>query len=391
MNRIYKGLFAGILLVTLTATFLASPVLAIPPDPDNAALLYYQGFLTLAQLEEVAWDHISNVARGKTEPDDKAREYISKCVGAIQFAEAATKVPTCHWGIRYSQGLDALMPQLSQARRLTFVLITDARIRAADGDYKGALERCLLTKTFALHIGDDTTVSYLVSLAVRGQVYLCMRDVIGRAAGDADLLKWLKNELLTSPGNGLSLVRPLKIEIEIMTDLMRVENVEKMARAMMNDYDKKKADEIVKTATARTLEQAKRLYSERMNSALTVLSTPMPYEQAHSRLNQLADGFDEDDPASRTAGAFMPALGKILLQKTLVDTQANAIKAAIEILLDRAKAGRLADELPAGLPKDAFSGKDFEYEKTKEGFVLRCRDKDLGKNEHYQYEFKLSK
>jgi hypothetical protein len=51
----------------------------------------------------------------------------------------------------------------------------------------------------------------------------------------------------------------------------------------------------------------------------------------------------------------------------------------------------VADALPAGLPKDAFSGKDFKYEKTKDGFVLRCRGRDLGKDKLYQYEFKLSK
>jgi hypothetical protein len=51
----------------------------------------------------------------------------------------------------------------------------------------------------------------------------------------------------------------------------------------------------------------------------------------------------------------------------------------------------VADALPAGLPKDAFSGKDFKYEKTKDGFVLRCRGRDLGKDELYQYEVKLSK
>jgi hypothetical protein len=64
---------------------------------------------------------------------------------------------------------------------------------------------------------------------------------------------------------------------------------------------------------------------------------------------------------------------------------------AIEILLDRARTGRLADELPAGVPKDLFSGKDFKYEKTKEGFILHCRDEGLGKNKLYQYEFKLGK
>jgi hypothetical protein len=69
----------------------------------------------------------------------------------------------------------------------------------------------------------------------------------------------------------------------------------------------------------------------------------------------------------------------------------NAIIAAVEIYIVKAKTSRLPDTLPAGLPRDLFSGKDFEYEKTKDGFILRCRGKDLDKDEFYQYEFKVPK
>jgi hypothetical protein len=51
----------------------------------------------------------------------------------------------------------------------------------------------------------------------------------------------------------------------------------------------------------------------------------------------------------------------------------------------------LPESLPAGLPKDLFSGEDFEYEKTKDGFVLRSRRKDLDRDEIHQYEFKVPK
>ena len=46
---------------------------------------------------------------------------------------------------------------------------------------------------------------------------------------------------------------------------------------------------------------------------------------------------------------------------------------------------------PAGLPPDLFSGRDFQYEKTKDGFVLRCQGKDLSKDKIYEYEFKVKK
>ena len=43
------------------------------------------------------------------------------------------------------------------------------------------------------------------------------------------------------------------------------------------------------------------------------------------------------------------------------------------------------------LAEDLFSGEDFEYKKTEAGFVLRCRAKDLDKDEIHQYEFKVRK
>jgi hypothetical protein len=280
------------------------------------------------------------------------------------------------------------MPQMAQMRYLTFVLIADARIRTADGNYKGALERCLMTGTFARHVGDDTLISYLVSRSVRGLAYKCIQDIMGRAAGDAKLLQWLKDELAKSDAETLSPVRPLKMELDVVSDLMRMDNVEKLARVLAGFGGKASAAEIAKAADEKTLERARRIYTERISSALTVMSTSMPYEQAQSQLKQLAGNLDPNDPSEATVQAFIPGLGKIFAQKTAIETHANAVKAAIEILLARARTGQLPDALPSGLPKDTFSGKDFEYEKTNEGFALRCPGKD---SDVYRYEFKLSK
>jgi len=376
-------MLAGLLLASSTA-------MAYPPDPDNAALLYYQGFLSHPQLTEEARVHMGDVARGKAAPDEQVREDIGQSSGAIHFAEAAAKVPDCQWGVQFSEGFDALMPQMAQMRWMTFVLIADARVRAADGDYRGAMERCLLTETFAYHIGDDTIISYLVSISVRNLAYKCIQEVAGLAAGDAELLQWLKNELAKSRINTLSPTRPMKFEIESVTDLVQMENIAKLAR-LLGGSDENKVAEVISKADAKTLQKARQIYTERMNAMLKVFDTSMPYDQAYSQLTKLADDFDSSDPAESAVGAFIPAFNKVFSQKIFVETQANALKAGIEILLDRAKRGRLADTLPAGLSKDVFSGKDFEYEKSKEGFILRCRDKDLGKDELYQYEFKLSK
>ncbi|MBN2183288.1 MAG: hypothetical protein JW715_15360 [Sedimentisphaerales bacterium] len=395
MKSINNCLTGKMILIGLVVIFAASPAPAIPPDPDNAALLYYQGFLSLAELDEDARDHIAEVARGEAAPDDKVRQDIRKCKGAIEFAEAADHAYYCHWGVRYSKGFECLLPQMAQARFLTFVLVADARIRAADGDYKGALERSLMTGRFARHIGDDTTITYLVSLSVRSLSYKCMREVMSMASGDEKLLEWFRNELVTSESYTLSVVRPLNIEIELVTDLMRMDNAGKLSRVLTDsgigiatDSNEKKVDEIVKAINAKTLEQAERIYSERMNSALVLLSTSLPFESVDAQLKQLADNFDPNNPAEALAGTFVPSFSKIYNQETMRRTSLNATLTAVEICLSRIKTGKLPDELPDGLPKDLFSGKDFMYQKIAAGFVLRCPGKD---SDIYKFEFKVKK
>ncbi len=377
---------AGVVLVIVMASLLAPRARAIPPDPDNAALLYYQAFLTVAELDDEARTLMGDVATGKVAPDEQVRKHIQDCRGAIGFAEAAAELPACHWGYRFSQGLEALMPQLAQARFLAFVLVADARVRAADGDCRGALERCVVTDTLARHVGDDTLISYLVSLAVRTLGYNCMQDVMGQAVGDVELLRWLRSELATDPGKELSPVRPLTIEREIVLDLIRMEKIDTLAR-ILADMDEKKMKEIVDAADEKTLAQARQVYAERSTALLKTFGMSLPYGQAHARLEKAATDFDPNDPASAAVGAFMPAMSRVYTLKIRAEAHANAVRAGVEICLARAKSGRFLETLPEGLPKDPFSGEDFEYKRTDDGFVLRCRKPDLDKNETYEYAF----
>ena len=86
-----KRIAGAVLGITMMA-LLAPVAKAIPPDPDNAALLYYQGFLALAELDDDARELIGDVARGKVDPNDRVRQYLDECRGGIEFAEAAARV-----------------------------------------------------------------------------------------------------------------------------------------------------------------------------------------------------------------------------------------------------------------------------------------------------------
>ena len=71
----------------------------------------------------------------------------------------------------------------------------------------------------------------------------------------------------------------------------------------------------------------------------------------------------------------------------------KGIKAAVEIYLVLVKTGKLPKKLPDGLPMDPYSGEDFGYEITDEGFALRCQLDDQRKKEqlHKWLIFKVRK
>ena len=120
----------------------------------------------------------------------------------------------------------------------------------------------------------------------------------------------------------------------------------------------------------------------------------LPYPQSHKQLEELSEKAGKqaaDNPAAILSAAFWPAVTRICTLEVRALTNVNALKAAIDIYIVRAKTGRLPDTLPAGLPRDLYSSKDFEYEKTKDGFILRCQGKDLDKDEIFKYEFKVPK
>jgi hypothetical protein len=68
----------------------------------------------------------------------------------------------------------------------------------------------------------------------------------------------------------------------------------------------------------------------------------------------------------------------------------NIIKVAVKLYLIMAKTGRLPEELPGDLPKDPYTGLDFLYEITDNGFVLGCRS-DVFKTGNIRFSFHVRK
>ena len=382
--------------VTVTVLMLIGPTFAYPPDPDNAALLYYQAYLCYEQRDDAMQDMVADLSKGEIDPNESIRKYVKNCHEAIELAVAATEIPHCNWGLKYSDGLSMQIAHLGQVRKLNYLIIAEARILAADGANRQAIDRYLTVRKMSRHIGDETIISFLVSVAINRLADSCIRDILADMPQDLEILTGLKNELALIASRPLSIKAALKTEKEVFLESMRLENLKELAEMLVGgiiEPDDKEA-ELLRTADESFVEKNRDYYSNYMDSFQEILSSAIVYETTYAKLKALSDKLQKDvaeNPAATLTVPMAPALCKLYGHEVRNETALNAVRAAVEVYITKAKTGQLPEKLPAGLPKDLFSGKDFKYEKTTDGFVLRCRSKDLDKDETHQYEFKVKK
>jgi hypothetical protein len=370
--------------VILTLCPLGAHAATLPPDPDNAALLYYQAFLLRPEPDDDASASIDEVIRGG-EPDEKVREYLNlpDCRDTIELAEAAAQLPYCNWGIRFSQGFGARLPQLVNFRPLRFLLYADARVLAKDGDYQAALNRCLTIRRIAGHVGDDTMLNYVVSVDTDGSALRYIQDILGSMSPDTEILTWLRGRLASVQGAVLSPARVLEMNLELILQSMRNDPDDLLwLREQLAEDDEGNDPEYFWNVTdEELLALITKPYADFLDCALGVIDSEMSYEEKYTKLQKLIDELKEEfgnvPGTKELIIVFGPEVTQIYHLQVHYTAQLNALKAAIEIYLATAITGQLPDMLPDYLPKDPFSGQDFEYEITETGFILRCRVKDI--------------
>jgi len=390
-NRIRMLLCA--LLLTLGV---AVPVLAYPPDPDNAALLYYQAFLSCPKVDEPVDTQLRDFAEGKIALNKEIEGYVESCRSAIKLGIVASELRECDWGLRYSEGFSMILAHLAQTRTLGRILIADARIAASRGEYAEALARCVTVLKITRHVGDKTLISILVGWAVEGTTYRCIQDLLGQMPGDLKALEQLRADLTLLSKSPLSVRNSLEIEREVVLEQIRMEKVPDL----LKDLDPNRSPEesmklIMDYGGEAFLEQCRDHYSKFMASVMSIIESDASYAEAHQRLAEVFEQLGKDQKGKKKEAMFTaataPGIGRVYDIMIRAKTHANVVRAAVELYIAKGKTGRLPDTLPAGMPKDLFSGEDFEYKKTEAGFMLRCRGKDLDKDEIHQYEFKVPK
>jgi hypothetical protein len=369
---------------------------AFAQPTDNAALLYYQAFLLYEKPDDTMEEMLSDFRNDKIKANEIIAQYIKKNQKAIDFVVAAANTPNCDWGYDYSQGFDLLMPNLAQLRQVTFLIRADAKLLAEKGKYQTALERCLSMHKMALHAANKTLVGYLVAIAISGGANTTIQNVLKDTPENLQILNQLKEQLINIENKFPSLKDYIGYEAEMCLSSMQKDKAQTIV-SMASEQENVNSNMAVRILEAdeEFFERNRDCYSHHIDSIQAVLETPESYSQVYEKLQELEEKLikESKEKDAPLAMAASPAFQRIYSLTVRIKTHFNAVKAAIEIYQIKSRTGKLPDALPAGLPRDLFSDKPFEYRKTTDGFILRYRGEDLSDkdNKTHEYEFKVKK
>lgn len=395
-----RGSFVTIM-CCCTVGFLYVPVASVNAtteevEQDNAALLYYQAFLLCPEPEDIPRE-VGAVFHAESGGDaGKYKKYVKDYLQVVQLVEAASKIPRCNWAIPYLQRGQVRSRIMSRTRSLVLIIGANVRILAADGDYMVALSHSLMLRRVARQIAEDPGMAYAVPLTVERTAFLCMHLVLDVMPLDERILRFMRQQFLVEPRVFESLPAMIENDFEQMSAALR-ENPrdtfsnlrQKLAEKETNEAQKRK---IIALSDDEVLKLIQNAYAKFLDSVLQTVDSKMSYEQKHGRLEKLVKAYQEQ--AENNPAWILPvqvqaeAIPDLYYSYTAQTALYNVYKAAVETYLIRARTGRLPAVVPDGLPKDPFTGKNFEYTATEEGFEFThmARDNKQGVKE---YRFKV--
>lgn len=413
----------GSILVIIFLCVIGVNVVELPPDPNNAALLYYHAIALWADVRSAYMDtdekkvpdetlddlskqddsktvDISDLIRMYQKADELRRQERQKAARqqkrrqTIELIEAASKVPECAWG-----KMEWGRPPITQFRDLVYLLKDDAEVLAADGNYHTALERCFTTRRFTRHIGDGDFTLYNTSLSLDTTALLCTKNILEAMPLNVEMLKWLQNQLLEVQITLESSKKALEYETKRALLNMRKNpesfmewKAELAAKSFMAGSQREEMVKILNLTYEQLIDHAQKSSTDFVNSFVRVLDSDLSYEDKCKELQKLVDNLRKSftDP---TKIMFVTDRLVDLYYRFQIrhDAYYNALRAAMEVYLIKAETGQLPKSYPAGLPKDPYSDNDFKYEITRDGFVLSCTvgQKTEPVQKFTRYEFKV--
>jgi hypothetical protein len=372
-----------------------SGALGLPPDPNNAALLYYQAFLLRPEPDTITSNSLVQLMDG-AEPDASVRMYLWTCRESMDLAAAASRLPHCDWGTRYSLGLGARKPYLLAGQRLVYLFRLDARFLATKGDCRKAIAQCLVARKIAADLGDQGPVAYQCSMGEDLKALNDIRRILGSTRPDADVLLSLKEQFGSTVHGSVSLERALRMDFELALQTLRANEAllaEIRRQLVQGAVDNGAREKFEALTDQELLRRARQPYAQFLDAVLNTINANRGYGQTYTEIQRLSENLRKEygnDPAARQIidACARPVMGGYDTA-TLHAATLSSLRVALETYLAKATSGELPKVPPDNQPKDPYGGEDFEYVLTEKGFLLRCKSPDIRLGRIREFEFNV--
>jgi hypothetical protein len=171
----------------------------IDETPGNAALAYQRVRGMLTQNEH--WREQSEQCDKWLKlpidemPVDAVEASIAQYTSALEQLAKATRYERCDWEVPIRQeGVNALLPHLSEVRSAARLLALEIRLRVRQGRFPEALERLKAGFALAQHVGNGgMLIEGLVGVAIAGQMVDRLEELVARPG--APNLYWALSDL----------------------------------------------------------------------------------------------------------------------------------------------------------------------------------------------------
>ncbi len=366
---------------------------------DNAAILYYQALLVCPDEDTIS-DEFIRFGYGYSDSTPKLLQFnIETNKNLIKLFTRATEIQECNWLIRDHNIGDEIRNQINVRRtNLNALIGAYARNCALNGDYINAFDKCRTLLQFTKHLELLENDVFLIR-DINTKAFLCISKILDIMPSDENNLQYIKKLLseyekeirqslkimmFKELESLMEQVSEIDLKQQIKYQPIKDPNYENYKKELMNMNN----EDIVKI-----IHQDLKKY---LNSIFATIENNKSYGQTYIKIEDIEKNYEkqiENNPTitwgiKPAIEGFALTFGTLYTLNIRYLSQFYSLEDAIEIYLVKARTGQLPKQLPQGLAKDPYSGQDFEYILTENGFKLRCREKDVRTNIFSEFEFK---
>lgn len=340
----------------------------IPPPSDDAAVWYLTALLQVERTLNGADDpeKQNNLATNTDEQDfelDKVGPVIDRLQDHLDYARRGATLDKCTWPVKLEEdGPYALLPNLTDMRRLARLLCVSAMVKRARGDLDGATDDCLAVMRLARHSASDgTVIGTLVQFSIEALATHTLTSQLHLY--DRERLEALSKALSGLPAK-VTLARAVQSERLYALWIERVlkqEGYAEIKRQFAELTPDGRGERVPPFPTepelVKMIEDLNKTYDELER---VMASPPQAFNEAKEAFDKRIEG-----SANILVRALMPALGAARYTEFAADSRIAMLQAMI--------AYRLGGEQAFIAVVDPYDGKPFTREVTDDGVVLTSR------------------